>query len=147
MLGVIFHKRSAVILTWESSEGSWKRFSVTLKSCIGVQEALHQLKWPLKYYFPSVSKVLENVNSVKVHLHWKITKTHHRYSEWIVSSCVFRITSAYFSGRSNLALQSYLAIEVITGKEPSLNSPKPFLLACSEVSSTLSALFASDVSL
>lgn len=63
-----------------------------------------------------------------------------------LSPCVFRITSTYFSDRSNLALQSHLAIEVIIEKEPSLNSPKPFLLAHSEVSSTLSALFTSDVS-
>lgn len=43
-------------------------------------------------------------------------------------------------------LQSRLAIEVIIEKEPSLNSPKPFLLARSEVNGTLRALFTSDVS-
>lgn len=64
-----------------------------------------------------------------------------------LSPRVFRITSAFFSDRSNLVLQSCLAIEVIIEKELSLNSPKPSLLARSKVSSALSALFTSDVSL
>lgn len=64
-----------------------------------------------------------------------------------LSPGVFRITSAFLSDRSNVVLQSHLAMEVIIEEELSLNFPKPFLLARSKVSSALSALFASDVSL